>query len=178
MKFSLLRISLIAITLFTSQITFAQDNYDRGFRLGFGLNPGFVVDDPFGFAIGVDGRLQYDISKRYSATLTTGYTHLFAGDKNGVDYKDLGMIPLKAGFKGFWWEDRFYAMGEIGAGFPVTNGYKDITPIIAPSIGWANKYVDLSLKYEIYPNIPVVRNNALRDGTGQLALRLAYGFRL
>jgi hypothetical protein len=37
-------------------------------------------------------------------------------------------------------------MGEAGAAF-VTNDYKQI---LAPSIGYATKYIDVSLRYEHY----------------------------
>ena len=149
-------------------------NYDQGFRLGFGFNGGFIPDDLYDFAIGGDIRLQYDFSKKTSITLTTGFTNLFVSNE-----KDLGFIPVKGGFKMFWWEDRFYALAEVGVGFPVTNDYDDTvdnTLIISPGIGYATKYVDLSLRYEHYTEFP--SNDGLDRGMGQIALRLAYGFRL
>lgn len=60
-------------------------------------------------------------SLKTSVTLTTGFTDLF----NGNNVKDLGFILAKAGFKAFVFEDRFYVLGEVGAGFAVTNGYND-----------------------------------------------------
>lgn len=150
------------------------ENYDQGFRLGFGLSAGMMTDDLYDFALGGDIRLQYDFSKRTSITLTTGFTNLFIGD----DVKDLGFIPAKAGFKVFWWEDRFYAQMEAGAAFPVTNDYSgrvDNSLLLAPAIGWANKYVDLSLRYEHYTDFPTEDGGT---GVGQVAVRLAYGFRL
>lgn len=149
----------------------SAENYDQGFRLGFGLNGGYVFEDPYDFSLGADARLQYDLSKRTSLTLTTGFTNLFIGD----DIKDVGFIPVKAGFKGFIWEDQFYLLGEAGAGFAVTNGYDDTTLILSPGIGYANKFIDLSLRYEYYGDF--VNENGDK-GIGQLALRIAYGFRL
>ena len=148
--------------------------YKQGFRVGFGLNVGPVFSKPYTLALGLDGRLQYDLSKRYSFTLTTGFTNLFATGNS----KDLGFIPLKAGFKGFVWNDQFYVMGEIGPAFAVTNNYDKTAIIIAPSIGFATKYIDISLRFEQYSNFPTISNNTKGEGTGQLALRLAYGFRL
>lgn len=152
-------------------------NYDQGFRLGFGLSGGYVFDDPYDFALGGDARIQYDLSKRYSVTLTTGFNNLF------VSGNDLGFIPVKAGFKGFWWEDQFYAMGEAGAGFAVTNGYDQTSLILSPSIGYANKNFDVSLRYEYYPDFPIVTTpsvfgGTVGKGTGQIGLRIAYGFKL
>ena len=167
----------------------AEDNYDQGFRLGFGINAGYVLNDPYDFALGGDIRLQYDLSKRTSLTLTTGFTNFFAGKVNNVDVKDYGFIPVKAGFKAFVWEDSFYVLGEAGAGFGVTNREKDNEPgyndktsfILSPGIGYATKYIDLSLRYEHYSDIPVFESNSPFGngiGTGQIALRIAYGFKL
>lgn len=149
----------------------SAQNYDQGFRLGFGLNAGYVFEDPYDFTLGADVRLQYDLSKRTSITLTTGFTNLFIGD----GMKDLGFIPVKAGFKGFIWEDQFYLLGEAGAGFAVTNSYDKTTLILSPGVGYANRYIDLSLRYEYYGDFEKANGN---KGVGQLALRLAYGFRL
>lgn len=157
-------------------------NYDKGFRLGFGIAPGYVLEDPYGFGLGGDVRLQYDFSKRYSVTLTSGYSHLFGKEVDGFEVDDLGFIPVKAGFKAFWWEDQFYAMGEAGAGFAVTGadyaGSKDVSAILSPSIGWANKYFDVSVRYEYYSDFPGYSSNTPSDGNHQIALRFAYGFRL
>ncbi|HEX9979341.1 MAG TPA: hypothetical protein VGB50_02115 [Flavobacterium sp.] len=170
-----------ALVFFTANVN-AQDtatpaapgNYDQGFRLGFGLNAGYVTDDLYDWSLGGDIRLQYDFSKRTSVTLTTGFTNMFIGN----DIDDLGFIPVKAGFKMFWWEDRWYALAEAGAGFPVTNDYSgvvDNTLIISPGIGYATQYIDLSLRYEHYTDFPTEDGGT---GVGQIALRLAYGFRL
>lgn len=147
------------------------DNYDQKFKLGIGANAGYVFDDAFGLALGADVRLQYDLTQRTSLTLTTGFTNFFKEDAA----KDLGFIPLKAGFKGFIWEDRFYIMGEVGAGFAVTNEYDQTTLILAPSIGYATKHIDFSLRYQHYNDFPKSKGG---EGMGQLALRLAYGFKL
>lgn len=149
------------------------DNYEQKFKLGVGANAGYVFDDAYGLALGADVRLQYDLSKRTSLTLTTGFTNLFKDEAA----KDLGFIPVKAGFKGFIWEDRFYLLGEVGAGFAVTNTdfNKKNTLILAPGIGYATKYIDLSLRYEHYNDFANAKG---KEGMGQLALRLAYGFNL
>ena len=143
----------------------AINNYDQKFRLGFGVNAGAATGDYFNFALGGDVRLQYDLTQKTSLTLTTGYTQLF-GKEDYID--DLGFIPVKAGFKAFVLKDNFYVLGEVGAGFAVTNDYDETTFIWAPGIGYANKYIDLSVRYE-----------GLNDfKTDQIALRLAYGFKL
>lgn len=163
---------LSAFAFLYANTTFAQDseikNYDKGFRLGFGVNAGIPTDNDYRWALGGDVRLQYDLTKKTSLTLTTGFTNLFMKDKDGVEAKDLGFIPAKAGFKAFIWEDQFYVLGEVGAGFAVTNDYNQTTFLWAPGIGYANKYIDISVRYEDYNKF----------NTNQVALRLAYGFKL
>lgn len=157
-------IAMIYTSTSSAQTT-ESTNYDQGFKLGIGLSGGIPTDgDDYDWALGGDVRLQYDLSKRTSVTLTTGFTNLFVGD----DVPDLGFIPAKAGFKAFVWEDQFYVMGEVGAGFAVTNGYDETSLLWAPSIGYAGKHIDISLRYEDYDKFD----------TNQIALRVAYGFDL
>jgi hypothetical protein len=158
---------VFAIALLFANNTQAQEteNFDQGFRLGLGLNGGLPTNnDTYDWSLGGDVRLQYDFSKKTSVTLTTGFTNLFINQ----DVKDLGFIPIKAGFKAFVWEDQFYILGEVGGGIAVTNGYDKNTYIWAPGIGYANKAIDISLRYEAYTEYD----------TDQIALRVAYGFKL
>ncbi|RTY66213.1 hypothetical protein [Flavobacterium sp. LB2P53] len=159
-----------------AQETTKVEHYDQGFRLGVGVNGGYSVNDPYKLTLGADARLQYDLSKRYSVTVTTGFNNLFVSKANG---SDLGFIPAKAGFKAFIWDDQFYVMGEAGAAFAVTNGYNETSLIVAPSIGYATKYIDISLRYEHYSDFPRVNNNGTPgEGVGQVGVRVAYGFKL
>ncbi len=172
----LLAISIMFANNLEAQDTKPATNYDQGFRLGIGANVGYAVHNPYKLSLGADARLQYDLSKRYSVTLTTGFTNLFVDKAAG---SDLGFIPAKAGFKAFVWNDQFYVMGEAGAAFAVTNGYSKTSLLLAPSIGYATKYIDISLRYEHYNNFARVNNNGtLSDGVGQVAVRLAYGLEL
>lgn len=149
----------------TAQETKSASNYDQGFRLGFGLNAGVPTDsETYDWALGGDIRLQYDLSKRYSIVLTTGFTNLFIEEPA----KDLGFVPIKAGFKAFVFKDQFYVLGEVGGGIAVTNDYEQDTYLWSPGLGYATKYIDISLRYEAYTEYD----------TDQVSLRLAYGFRL
>jgi hypothetical protein len=171
----ILAISLFSASTIVAQENAASKNYNQGFKLGIGINAGYVSQEPYGLALGVDTRLQYDLSKRYSVTLTTGFSNLFVSGQDN----DLGFIPLKAGFKAFVWNDQFYVMGEAGAAFAVTNDYDKTSFLIAPSIGYATKYIDISLRYEHYSDFPKLNNNGTTgQGIGQLGIRLAYGFKL
>ena len=150
-----------------------NDTYEQKFKLGIGANVGYPFDDPYDLNVGGDVRLQYDLSKQYSLTATTGFNNLFIKDAN-----DLGYIPAKLGFKAFVLKDQFYLMGEVGAAFAVTNKYNDKSLLLSPSIGYATKYIDISVRYEYLPDFPTVENNTADKGLGQVALRLAYGFQL
>lgn len=169
---------LFALALFTFNGAKAQETakYDQGFKLGFGVNAGYATEDPYKLALGADARLQYDLTKRYSVTLTTGFTNLFASK---ADADDLGFIPVKAGLKAFVWDDRFYITGEAGAAFAVTNGYNQTSFLVSPGIGYATKYIDISARYEHYSDFPAINNDGTTGkGLGQVAIRLAYGFKL
>jgi hypothetical protein len=158
---------VFALTLLSAHNSQAQDTktFDQGFRLGIGLNGGIPTDnDNYDWSLGSDVRLQYDLTPKASLTLTTGFTNLFV-DPN-VD--DLGFIPVKAGFKAFVAGDQFYVLGEVGGGFAVTNGYDKNTYIWAPGVGFATENIDISLRYEAYTEYD----------TDQIALRVAYGFKL
>lgn len=170
-----LKKALLTAMLFAGVAGFAQDitgtsseainDYHQGFRLGFGLNGSYATGDYFVWGLGGDVRLQYDLTEKTSLTLTTGFTHLFPEEdyENGLSY-----IPAKLGFKAFVWEDRFYVLGEAGAAFAVTKDVHETSFLWAPGIGYANDVIDLSVRYE-----------GLNDfNTNQVALRLAYGFKL
>jgi hypothetical protein len=169
-------ISILFASNTNAQETASTKTYDQGFRLGIGLNAGYAAHDPYKMVLGADTRLQYDLSKRYSLTLTTGFTNLFVSK---VDGSDVGLIPAKLGFKAFVWNDQFYVMGEAGAAFAVTNGYHETSLLLAPSIGYATKYIDVSLHYEFYNDLARLNNNGSQGkGVGQVGVRLAYGFEL
>lgn len=170
---------IAALLLLNSAVTFAQEtetkNYDQGWRLGFGISGGVPLQDPYKVNIGGDIRFQYDLSKRYSLTLTTGFNNFFVkGDDN-----DLGYIPLKGGFKAFVLKERLYILAEAGAAFAVTNDYDKTSFLVSPGIGYATDMIDISLRYEHYTDFPTLESNgSVGKGVGQIALRFAYGFRL
>lgn len=150
----------LSVCLCFTNFVFSQADYNRGFRLGFGLNGGFPTDMAYNGSIGLDGRVQYDLSRTTSLTLTSGYTHLF------LDQDDSGFIPAKLGVK-YFMGNQFYWMGEAGIAFGV-NKYLDNSFLLAPVFGFANKFIDASIRYEHYSDYE----------TNQIALRLAYGFSL
>lgn len=143
-----------------AQETNQQPEYLHHWRIGYGLNGGIPTNDAYNFSLGADGRLQYDFTKKTSLAVTTGYTHLFSpGD-------DAGFIPAKLGFKAFL-GNQFYVLGEAGGAFGTTKELGN-SFLWAPGIGVATKHIDVSLRYENYNDYD----------TGQISLRLAYGFQL
>ena len=150
---------LLFLTLSFSN-TYAQK--EKGtFRLGYGINGGVPINNAYNFSLGADGRLQYDISLKTSFAFTTGYTHLF-----NSDVSDTGFVPAKLGFKSFI-GDQVYYLGELGAAIGVNKGM-GTSFLWAPGIGIATKHIDISLRYENYSKFD----------TGQVSLRLAYGYKL
>ena len=90
----------------------------------------------------------------------------------------VGFIPVKAGFKAFVFKDTFYAMGEVGEAFSVTHNYDKNSLLLAPSIGYATKYIDISIRYEHYFDFPNSNNGTIGKGVDQIGVRFAYGFDL
>lgn len=178
-RIKIVMVSAIAILFAnysTAQESSSTQNYDQGFRLGIGITGGYAVHDPYKLALGADARLQYDLSKRYSLTLTTGYSRLFVSKADG---DDLGFVPAKIGFKAFIWNDQFYIMGEGGGAFVTDSHYHKTSLLLAPSIGYATKYIDISLRYEHYNDFERWNNNgSAGKGVGQVGIRVAYGFDL
>lgn len=161
-----------AVAIFFSTNASAQ-------KLGFGANLGIPTNSNYSFAAGIDARIQFDVTKQLSVPVATGYNHFFAKDRAylpGENLPDYGYIPVKTGLKYFFdpTGSGVYAMGEVGAAFGVTD-HARTTFLYAPTLGysWSNG-LDLGIKYE----------NAgkgvdyLGNQSGQVALRIAYGFKL
>lgn len=155
-------LTLIGIAILATTTTFAQkkEYYPKGFRVGFGINAGLPTNNDFDGALGIDARLQYDLTRKTSLTATTGFTHLFSSEG------DLGLIPAKLGFKSFF-NKNLYFQGELGAGFGTHKGMGN-TFIWSPSLGFANKFIDISMQYQRFNDY----------NTDQLGIRIAYGFSL
>lgn len=174
MLYSIKRLFLIGFLIFATNV-FAQthNGYKRNFKYGIGINAGFPLNDPYTFNLGGDARVQYNISETYSICLTAGYQNLFVENE-----KNFGYIPVKVGYKTFLFSNEFYVMGEIGGAFSATKAYNANSMLFSPSIGYATKKVNLSLRYEFVKNFPIIKDNIADTGLAQLYLRLAYGFDL
>lgn len=159
--------AVAAVALLVSTNVHAQSGDSKAWRLGVGLNVGVPTTTGYSLAIGGDLRLQKDFSSNVSGLLSAGYTSFSLKDSYGGG--SIGMVPVKAGVKIFLAES-LYASGELGAGFGTESGSKTAF-LWAPGIGYGfDNGIDLGLRYE----------GAEFSGAslGQVALRIAYGFKL
>ncbi len=156
--------TLLVFALLSNRLN-AQNS---GPRLGIGIDAGSTLKDPTKVVLGLDARLQQSLGNSVSGILTTGYYHFLKSDKSGDGF---GIIPLKIGLKIFPVKN-FYVAGEAGAGFGTKNGL-GTSFIYSPSAGLAfGSGFDVSIKYEGYAH------KEYHGYYNQLALRLAYGFKL
>ncbi|MEO8254545.1 MAG: hypothetical protein ABI554_09185 [Flavobacterium sp.] len=169
-------LALICVVFFSATMLAQQDaeSYKRNFKYGVGLNTGYPFNDPYSLNVGGDLRVQYNISETYSLCFTTGYNNLFVKG----DQENFGYVPVKVGYKTFIFSNEFYVMGEIGGAFSTTKAYKDNSMLFCPSVGYAAKSIDVSLRYEFLKDFPIVKDNVADTGLGQVMVRLAYGFDL
>lgn len=170
--------AVAAVAIFFSTNASAQ-------KIGVGANVGIPTSDLYGFAAGVDVRIQFDVTKQLSVPVATGYNHFFAKDDARFvpnagapiqELPDYGYIPVKTGLKYFFDPSGsgIYAMGEVGAAFGVSDHAKT-TFLYAPTLGYSwSSGLDLGLKYENTGKAV----DGLGNESGQIALRIAYGFKL
>jgi hypothetical protein len=152
-------------------------------RFGIGVETGITTGNVAKISswdVAGTARLQYNVDNNWGIILTSGYYNFFAGNNNvntttkfGPDYygtntHDLGMIPVKAGFKNYW-GNGMYLTAEGGVGFE-TKYNEDKKLILAPGLGWSDKSIDASVRYE---NFSGQNNNY-----GLVNVRIAYGFAL
>lgn len=158
-----LRTVVAAILLVTGLTAQAQSEQSREpLRLGVSIMPGVSLNNPSNFVLGADLRLQQSIGNSVSWILTSGYTHFF------WDGGHTGYIPVKGGLKVFATPALYFA-GEAGAGFGTQSG-TGTSFVYSPSIGTiVARDWDISVKYEDFTKY---------SATKQLALRVAYGFKL
>jgi len=159
--------AVAALALFFTTNVNAQSGDSKALRLGIGVSAGIPTNDNYSFAIGGDLRLQKDFSSNISGILSAGYNNFSLKDEAGGG--NYGMIPVKAGAKIFFAESAYFS-GELGAGFGTKSGSKTAF-LWAPGIGYGfDNGLDLGLRYE---------GAEVSGGSlGQVALRVAYGFKL
>ena len=158
---------LFMATALTSSIT-SKAQKGNPLRFGIGINGGSTLKDPTQFTLGADARVQIPLGNSFSAIGTTGYYHFFKNEDKGIP-EGVGVVPVKVGLKYFPVKN-VYVAGEAGVGF-FTKGDNNTSFVYSPSVGLAfANGLDISLKYEDFTKY--------EGYASQLALRLAYGFKL
>ncbi|WDF53753.1 hypothetical protein [Mucilaginibacter sp. KACC 22063] len=156
----------------------------QAWRFGVGVEPGIPtgnMHDFSHFALGGNARLQKDLNGSVSVMLTAGYTNFFARNYDTpagkTDFNDYGIVPVKAGIKAYF-VPHAYVSGEVGAGFETNNNFmngydKGTKLILSPGIGYSmsGSGLDLGVRYENF-------SGGNSGNFGQVALRIAYGFKL
>jgi hypothetical protein len=168
----LMATTVAAVGLFFSTNVNAQDSR----KFGIGVSLGVPTTDLYSFALGADARMQFDLTKRLSVPVALGYNHYIAKD-DVSNLPDYGYIPVKTGLKYFFDPNGsgLYAMGEVGAAFGVTSDAKT-TFLYAPTVGYSfSSGLDLGVRYE---NTGRGVDRIGAPEMGQVALRIAYGFKL
>ena len=165
MSKKLLYVFAVIAALIFSVNSNAQKN--NPIHFGVGIDGGSTLKYPTRAVLGADARLQIPIGNSFSAIATTGYYHFLKNKDKGIPAT--GVVPVKLGLKYFPVKN-FYIAGEAGAGF-FTKGDNNTSFVYSPSVGMAfANGLDISLKYEDYTKY--------NGYASQLALRLAYGFKL
>jgi len=163
--------AIAAVAMFFGTQVKAQST--NAWRMGIGVD-GFAPTSGILHtvsSVGVGGtlRLQYGADKGLGYTLTSGYYNGFGKDApGGGHYTSFGIVPLKAGIKGYI-ADKLYLGAEVGAGFETATGGS--TKLVAsPTLGYSTSSLDFGVHYDSY----------MGGGNtyGLIGLRVAYGFKL
>ena len=149
-------VAALAICLFavTANAQTTPSSAANPWHFGVGLESGITLS---GIAskteIGGTARLQYDLSKTFALTLTSGYYEFLATNVRSA----MGLVPVKLGLKAFVGSG-FYFSGEAGAGIETQHynalknadyGAPKTTKLLwSGGFGYAVKSWDFSLRYE------------------------------
>jgi hypothetical protein len=136
-------------------------------KIGFGVNNGFLIQAPNGYALGGDFNIQKNITNRVALTASAGFNHYFfstggthldtEGPSKAIPWNS---IPLKAGVKAFV-NDHVYIAGEAGASLFLEAGKPSF--LWSPSVGAVlSNGLDLSVKYENIKGFKELRQVAVR----------------
>lgn len=177
---------VLAICLFaiTAKAQITQTHSDNPLHFGVGAEGGITLS---GIAskteLGATGRVQYDVSKNFALTLTSGYYEFLGTNVRAA----MGMVPVKLGLKAHVGSG-FYFSGEAGAGFEtqnfnvlknVDNGIPRTTKLLwSGGFGYAVKSWDFSLRYESFfgNNKSYYVNDNINTNFSLVGLRVGYTF--
>jgi len=176
-------LGVLAICLFAITAK-AQTTPTSPWHFGVGAESGITLS---GIAskteIGATGRVQYDLSKNFALTLTSGYYEFLGTNVR----KAMGMVPIKLGLKAFVGSG-FYFSGEGGIGIETQNfnvlknfdnGIPGTTKLLGSGgFGYTVKSWDFSLRYEGFfgNNKSYYVNDHINSNFSLVGLRVGYTF--
>ncbi|HTK18586.1 MAG TPA: hypothetical protein VL442_03700 [Mucilaginibacter sp.] len=179
-------LGVLAICLFTitAKAQTTQTTSENPLHFGVGLESGITTS---GIAskteLGATARLQYDVSKNFALTLTSGYYEFLGTSVR----RAMGMVPVKLGLKAFVGSG-FYFSGEGGIGIEtqnfnaiknMDNGIPMTTKLLwSGGFGYAIKSWDFSLRYESFfgSNHNYYVNDHSNSNFSMIGLRVGYNF--
>ena len=170
----LIALALTFTALFFALNVRAQTVPANSLRMGIGADAGFPTSNltiGSDFVLGGTISLQYGITNRFAAEVTSGADHFFSKYIPGTTkrFDSFGIIPVEGGFKGFF-TPHTYLSAQAGVGIEETDAGTGLKKFMfSPALGWANEHWDVSVRYDTY--------YTKGDNYGFVALRLAYGFR-
>jgi hypothetical protein len=184
LKNLLLGASVLCFFTITAKAQTTQTHSDNPWHFGVGVESGITLS---GIAskteIGATGRLQYDVSKNFALTLTSGYYEFLGTNVRAA----MGLVPVKLGLKAYAGSG-FYFSGEAGAGFETQNfnvlknadnGIPKRTKLLwSGGFGYAVKSWDFSLRYESFfgNNKSYYVNDHINTNFSLVGLRVGYTF--
>jgi len=170
MKSSIKQIAFAVViaALFLTSQSFAQTSKgSRSARFGVDLSLGTATNATYKSVTGAGIFLQQG-SSNVSGILSVGYTTFSL--KAGAPGQTYNVIPVKFGFEFSSWGPLYFS-AEIGSGLGVKNGART-SFVYSPGLGIGfDNGLDLGLRYEAF-------TSRVNNSPSQLALRLAYGFKI
>lgn len=188
MKKTLVALAVLVGGLFTANQSNAQ--MVPGSNLSIGVSPMLPVGDladRSSFGLGGDLQYGYNFDESVGLTLSAGYNNFFGKTENNIEYKDFGLVPVKAGVK--YGIGSFYLHPQLGVAIPTSEttvagitGKYGAGFLYGIGLGTNVAGFDLSLRYEASDhkyNVSagssnVETNNKLNAGF--VGLRLGYTF--
>ena len=168
------KILFIAVLTAVSFAGFAQSEKteSKALKFSIGVEGALPIGD-FGdvYSFGIGGSLQgeYKVAPELGLTLNAGYINYSVKDKfKGFGSESFGLIPVMAGIRYYFGEQKVYASAQLGAAFS-TEKDGQTSFAYTPGIGYYfSPNFDAQLKYIGY---------SVKGGNSNtIGLRLAYNF--
>ena len=132
------KLSLIMMMLIGFSFANAQEGTNW---LKLGVHAGIPMGDAgdyYGFMAGIDGKYQFLTYDHFGFGVSTGYSHYFGKEVNGVDVDGAGIIPLAALLR-YYPTESFFLGTDLGYGFFTGEGSDGGGFYYRPEIGYHNE---------------------------------------